>query len=193
MYLSAFKGGQWLPGIRKGSELAGKQQGKLFTSSVRAEQHVLLKSGAWLHYSTPVTDLLDAFRVPFSFLIVHTRRLLPEEWFICCGIPDKFQESRLPWADSVSFASGQMSSQPVKLAEHRLLKNWTFSACKISLSITIFLPIINVLNSFGNPFTAVAGEAPQSTGSTRIVNSQVQSLLHRSVWNMNEHTEVSPH
>lgn len=99
---------------------------------------MLLKSGAWLHYSTPVTDLLNVFRVPFSFLIVHTRTLLPEEWFICCGIPDKFEESRLPWADRVSFASGQMPSQPVKLAEHRLLKNWTFSTCKISLSINNF-------------------------------------------------------
>jgi len=38
MYLSAFKGGQWLPGIREGSELAGKQQGNmLFTSGGRAE------------------------------------------------------------------------------------------------------------------------------------------------------------
>lgn len=57
---------------------------------------MLLKSGAWLHYSAPVTDLLNAFWVPFSFWVVHTRTLLPEEWFICCGIPDKFQESRAP-------------------------------------------------------------------------------------------------
>lgn len=151
---------------------------------------MLLKSGAWLHYSTPVTDLLNVFRVPFSFLIVHTRTLLPEEWFICCGIPDKFEESRLPWADRVSFASGQMPSQPVKLAEHRLLKNWTFATCKISLSITIFYPMINVLSSFGNPFTAVA---PPSTGSTSIINSQEQSLLGRSVWNLSEHTQVLLH
>lgn len=86
MYLSVFKGGQWLPGIRKGSELAGKQQGStLFTSTGWVEQRMLLKSGAWPHYSTPAKDLLNSLS-PVFFLnsthrITFTRRMIHPLWY----------------------------------------------------------------------------------------------------------------